>query len=168
MSEELEVNKVEDLTNEALCQAYEALIAPFPPEAYSVDSSRGFDLTSLKAQYVVERLNEVFGLGNWNLEGSYEHVENGVLFHGSLIAAVNLRKLEVQNVGYAALKKNMGDVYKGARTDCLSKCASWLGLGNDIYKGKVNPDDIKKASKSKPNKTKTTKTETKTASSRFR
>lgn len=42
-------------------EQWEALHAPFPPEALSNDSSRGFDLTSIRAAYVIERLNEVFG-----------------------------------------------------------------------------------------------------------
>ena len=40
----------------------QALWSPFPPEALSKDTSRGFELTSIKAAYVIERLNEVFGL----------------------------------------------------------------------------------------------------------
>jgi hypothetical protein len=28
-----------------------------------------------------------------------------------------------------------GDAYKGACTDALSKCASYLGIGMDVYKG---------------------------------
>ena len=39
----------------------EALRAPFPAEALSADTSRGFELTSIKAAYVIERLNDVFG-----------------------------------------------------------------------------------------------------------
>jgi hypothetical protein len=39
----------------------QAIKAPFPPEALSADTSRGFELTSTKAAFVVERLNEVFG-----------------------------------------------------------------------------------------------------------
>ena len=39
----------------------QALKAPFPPEALSSDTSRGFELTSIKAAFVLERLNEVFG-----------------------------------------------------------------------------------------------------------
>ena len=40
----------------------QGLKARFPAEALSADTSRGFELTSIKAAYVVERLNEVFGL----------------------------------------------------------------------------------------------------------
>lgn len=37
------------------------LKAPFPPEALTADTSRGFELTSIKAAYVIERLNDAFG-----------------------------------------------------------------------------------------------------------
>lgn len=134
-------------------EAYQELKADFPPEAYSVDDSRGFELTSLKAQYMVERLNEVFGLGGWDLTGNYQETENGVLFFGALLARVGDQGVEVQNVGYAAAKRNLGDAYKSSRTDCLSKCASWLGLGNEMYKGNVKPPG-KSAAKSSRSKTK--------------
>ncbi|HUW12782.1 MAG TPA: hypothetical protein VM537_23850 [Anaerolineae bacterium] len=38
------------------------LKASFPASAVSKDTSRGFELTSIKAAYIVERLNDVFGL----------------------------------------------------------------------------------------------------------
>ena len=40
----------------------QGLRAPFPAEALSADTSRGFELTPIKKAYLVERLNEVFGL----------------------------------------------------------------------------------------------------------
>ena len=39
----------------------QAIKAPFPGEALSSDTSRGFELTSIRAAYVIERLNTVFG-----------------------------------------------------------------------------------------------------------
>ena len=39
----------------------QAIKAPFPPEALSSDTSRGFELTSIKAAFVIERLNDVLG-----------------------------------------------------------------------------------------------------------
>jgi hypothetical protein len=44
--------------NEDQMQAIQAL---FPPEAPSADTSRGFELTSIKAAFVIERLNQVLG-----------------------------------------------------------------------------------------------------------
>ena len=39
----------------------QAIKAPFPQEALSRDTSRGFELTSIRAAYVIERLNDVYG-----------------------------------------------------------------------------------------------------------
>jgi len=50
----------------------------FPEEARSVDDGRGFELTGIKNPYVIERLNEVFGLcgTGWSFEiGPIEDVD---------------------------------------------------------------------------------------------
>ena len=150
----------------------------FPSEAYSSDMSRGFALTSLKAQYIIERLNETVGFNNWRLDGDYKEIEDketgdfqGVLFQGKLVLflteyykdgdANNVH--QVPTVGYHEAftvdKKSgnkkyklYGDVYKSARTDALSKAASYLGIGNDMFKGKVSTTGEVKTSKSSPTK----------------
>jgi hypothetical protein len=125
---------------------YEQLTAEFAPEALSVDSSRGFELTSIKAQYVRERLNEVFGFMNWTFDGEYKEVEtDGVLFFGTLTVKYGDEMNSINAVGYAPKKKNVGDMYKSANTDCLSKAASNLGVGNSVYKGLVSAESVKKA-----------------------
>jgi len=58
----------------------QALKAPFPAEALSKDTSRGFELTSIKAAFVIERLNEVFGpcgIGWRYVHGPFEVFGNG-------------------------------------------------------------------------------------------
>jgi hypothetical protein len=59
-----------------------ALRAPFPPEALSTHTSRGFELTSIKAAYVIERLNEVFstcGIGWRYAHAPFEFLDGEVL-----------------------------------------------------------------------------------------
>lgn len=132
-------------------EKYQELIAPFPEEALSTDSSRGFDLTSVKAQYVKERLNEVFGVFNWRMEGEYEEKEDGgVLFIGALhlflqddIKDPNTAYHKIPAVGFSGKKKLLGDAYKSAQTDALSKACSNLGIANDVFKGKVTPPSKK-------------------------
>ena len=65
-------------------ELYKKLSADFPAEAYKANYERSVVLTSLKAQYVVERLNEVFGIGYWIVKGEWQEVEDGVMFFGSL------------------------------------------------------------------------------------
>ncbi|MEE8598013.1 MAG: Rad52/Rad22 family DNA repair protein [Dehalococcoidales bacterium] len=119
---------------------YMKLIKSFPDEAMTTDNSRGFPLTSIKAQCVVERLNQVFGFDGWELEGEYETTKDGVLFFGKLeVEASGEGRHHHSGIGYSKNKKVEGDAYKSARTDCLSKCASWFGVGNEVFKGNVTP-----------------------------
>lgn len=123
-----------------LKQIYEDLKAPFPPEAYSTDSSRGFNLTSLKAQYAIERLNDVLGINGWDLKGQFVPTEKGILYMGSLSILNEKEPIHsVEAIGYADNKKNIGDTYKSARTDALSKASSYFGLGNEMFKGNIQP-----------------------------
>lgn len=126
---------------------------PFPKNAMSTDSSRGFDLTSIKPQFIVERLNDVFGLFGWEFTPEYEVSERSVLCHGTLkvtkiesgnktprIEGVNYNDTRtVKQTGGSIIRKSLPDAYKSASTDSLSKCASWLCIGNDVFKGDVDP-----------------------------
>lgn len=145
-----EETKIQTLEKRERFQSkYKELLKPFPNEAYSVDSSRGFNLTSIKAQYVVERLNEVMGVDGWELVGNFEKEGNGVLFIGKLVLNDGFAGHSQLAVGYSDQKKNIGDAYKGAMTDALSKAASKFGLGNEVFKGNVAPP-AKGSSSSKP------------------
>lgn len=124
-------------------ELYEQLKKPFPKEAYQVDNSRGFALTSIKAQYVVERLNDVLGVEGWSVEGEFEETSEGVLFIGELSVRVEIgdttERIKRSGVGYATIKKgHVGDAYKGAMTDLISKTSSHLGVGNEVFKGNVD------------------------------
>jgi len=118
----------------------------FPQEALSADTSRGFQLTSIKAAYVIERLNEVFGLcgDGWKYEFSkFKEPENS---EGEIGVKVSLwyKKLDgewSEPLSYVGGKKivkgNFTDARKSAITDGITKIASMLGIGHNIFKGKV-------------------------------
>jgi len=116
------------------------LRADFPPEAYSVHESKSF-LSTLKAMYVVERLNDVFGICKWDIE--HEIVEDSqdyVSIKGRLVLKEYDIKTPTQYGGHKKTGKNTepADGYKSAVTDLLSKCASYLEIGIDLFKGLVN------------------------------
>lgn len=145
MSEENTVN-TKDLEINAgksrFAEIYMELSKPFPADALSTDSSRGFDLTSVKAQYVVERLNEVLiagQRGGWEFVGDFEKVDGGIIYHGKLVINDGYRGSSQVAVGFSTIKKHVGDAYKGAMTDSLSKAASKFGIANDVFKGIVTP-----------------------------
>jgi len=158
----------------------QALKAPFPSEALSRDTSRGFELTSIKAAQapaVIKRLNDVFGpcgVGWRYVHSPFEelHTDNG---RAEIVTEVTLQyRFPATNdcVGcdqvvwdaqvndwafrngssnhdwsepiFACGGKSLGkggavftDARKSAVTDGLTKAASMIGVGHQVFKGLV-------------------------------
>ncbi len=113
----------------------------FPDKAYSQHPTKTF-LTTLKAMYVTERLNDVFGLGRWSIKHKViERTEDYVLIRGKFISLDYDVVIPSQYGGHKTSGKNteIADGYKSAITDCISKIASYLEIGIDMFKGEVNP-----------------------------
>ncbi len=113
---------------------------PFPKEAIKQHPTKTF-LSTIKAIYIAERLNDVFGIGGWNL--THEIVkddEDYVTVCGSLEIKQYGFSTPAQYGGHKKTGTNTepADGYKSAVTDCLSKCASYLEIGIDVFKGLVN------------------------------
>ena len=129
----------------------ELILKPFPTEALS-SYGGAKKLTSIKAQYIVERLNDVFGVGQWMANYVTEFrgevmtpSAEGEKSIYSVIMACHLSAPGIETVthfGGASLKKgqDLNDIYKSAATDALTKCASQIGIGNDVFKGLVQVD----------------------------
>ena len=120
---------------------------PLPPEAISAHPTRP-GMSTIKGIFVTERLNEVFGVGEWM-------VKTELLAPISVITkttssgrerteytALSKTILQIQSVGIyyeciaSSTNDDMGDAAKGATTDAITKIASWIGIGIDVYKGK--------------------------------
>jgi hypothetical protein len=120
---------------------------PLPPEAISAHPTRS-GMSTIKGIFVTERLNEVFNVGEWM-------VKTELLAPISVITkttssgrerteytALSKTILEVPSVGIyyeciaSSTNDDMGDAAKGATTDAITKIASWIGIGIDIYKNK--------------------------------
>ena len=109
----------------------EKLQAPLPPQAVSPNTDRP-GLSTIKVIYVVERLNEVFGLNGWHMAN--EVVEKGAMVVVKSTLTIDDYGIRIEQYGGNA-NSDRGDAYKGACTDALSKCASYIGIGMDVYKG---------------------------------
>lgn len=125
-----------------MSELYKKLTAEFPSEALSKDTSRGFELTSVKAQYLVERMNEVFGPEGWRADYVViKENEQGIVMKCVVIANANNGDTAIQRSGFGgaefSAKKSLSDIYKSAMTDSLSKTLSHIGVANDVFKGKV-------------------------------
>lgn len=121
----------------------ELLESPLPNQAISTHPTKNY-LSTIKPIYISERLNEVFGLGGWyttqkmidriELKENVFHVVLEVVLH---IPSINA---EFTNFGGNDNGKDLGDAYKGAVSDAISKiCATHLHIGLDVYKGERKP-----------------------------
>lgn len=125
------------------------LLEKFDKKAYGSDSSRGFKLATLDAYYVIERLNNVFGLCGigWGLDikewilGKKELVvlaELWFIIDGEkhIISCEGGKHIVTTKTGHTCV----ADAYKSARTNAICKGASFLGIGLDVYKGEYKDD----------------------------
>lgn len=148
------------LTDEQLKQ----LKAPFPDDAITEDISRGFQLHSVKAAYIIERLNDVFGVCGvgWRyvhspvettgkevttevaLQYSYGDARCGPIYWDGEINcwAILDTPTNWSEPVFAHGGKSKGggsapltDAKKSAVTDGLTKAASMLGIAHHVFKG---------------------------------
>lgn len=122
----------------------EALSKELPLEALQPIPGKPY-LTSIKGIYVTERFNEVFGVGGWRVKVEFvERKEDAVVV--KVIFEVPEKNIYYECYG-GNNNKDLGDAYKGATTDALTKIGSYLGVGLEVFKGKVNlisNDDLKR------------------------
>lgn len=110
------------------------LVRPLPAEAVTPHPTKTY-LSSIKSIYVTERLNEVFGVGSWRV--AVEKVDQA---NKMVVVKVRLT-IPAYGIDYECYGGNdnadLGDAYKGATTDALTKIASWLGIGQEVFKGEA-------------------------------
>lgn len=117
------------------------LTRPLPAEAVRPHPTKTY-LSSIRSIYVTERLNEVFGVGSWQVK--VEKIDQN---NKMVVVKVRLT-IPAYDIDYECYGGNdnvdLGDAYKGATTDAITKIASWLGIGQEVY--------MNKDGKSKPHK----------------
>lgn len=121
----------------------EALRMPLPKEAVKQHPTKTF-LSSIKAIYVTERLNDVFGVGSWQIKVNHVtttdksmvvvKVEFSIPEYGIYFECYGGN----DNGGENSRNFDLGDAYKGATTDALTKIGSYLEIGIDVFKGLGN------------------------------
>lgn len=102
-------------------------------------------LTSIKIMYVIERLNNVFGVGEWVLEWGEHQFSNQdeIIIQGF----IKIPKYDFQTPatfgsarqtfykGTETPIQSIGDLGKSAVSALISKSASFLEVGIDVFKG---------------------------------
>jgi hypothetical protein len=139
----METKKITDTMREALRK-------PLPKEAIKQHPTKTF-LSTIKAIYVVERLNDVFGVGEWTISNEVISANDKWIVVKSVFT-VNGYNIRIEQFG-GNDNADPGDAYKGAATDALTKIGSYLEIGIEVFKGLAD----------KAKSETTTKTETTTA-----
>lgn len=108
------------------------LRAPLPKGAVKPHPTKIF-LSTIKAIYVIERLNEVFGVGSWKLKNEVINGSNKMVIIKAILYIPEYG-IELESYGGNDNADN-GDAYKGASTDAFTKICSFLEIGIDVFKG---------------------------------
>ena len=127
---------VEEILNRPLPQA---ALKPMPHKQ---------GMTAISPIYVTDRMNEAFGLGGWQFEPEViSDTEKMVIVRGVLtIPAITARSVQCGGND----TRDRGDAYKGAATDALTKCCSYLGVGAHVWR-KDEPSESEAAAKPSKN-----------------
>jgi hypothetical protein len=125
-------------------EVIKALYAPLPDDAIKPHPTKTY-LSTIKAIYVVERFNQVFGLGNWRINNEVVAVvENPdkdskagatIIVKSTFTGTLGGKEIVIPDIFGGNDNADRGDAYKGACTDALTKIGSYLGVGMDVYKG---------------------------------
>ena len=111
------------------------------------------NMTVIHPMAVIDRLNEVFGVGAWRFS-TYEldctkevqKTRSGdrTVYMSSVHGTLSVPEYNIHIEQYGgSTNDDKGDALKGGATDALTKIASYLGIGASIYKGMGNGSDAK-------------------------
>lgn len=108
-----------------------ALREPLPAEAKKKHPTKAY-LTTINSIYVTERLNDVFGIGSWQIKSELQELRD------KMIVVKTTLRIPEYGIEYECYGGNdnadLGDAYKGAVTDAITKIGSWLGIGAEVWK----------------------------------
>jgi hypothetical protein len=111
-------------------------------------------MTAITPIYVTDRMNEAFGLGGWQFEPEVINDSDKMVVVRGVLTIPSINARIVQFGGND--NRDRGDAYKGAATDALTKCCSYLGVGAHVWRNN-QPSEVQSAlltpakPRSKPN-----------------
>ena len=109
-----------------------------------MQKGRGPELTTIQAGYITMMLNYVVGIGGWAFERSEVRiVEDHKTVEVTLFIA-NEKGTVASHTAFGGSRNPGPDGFKSAVTDGLTKAASYFGLGEEVFCGKVTAADLAK------------------------
>lgn len=111
------------------------LAEPFDPEevrfrAGKVSGNRALALAYIDARLVMDRLDEVVGIGNW--QDSYSVLPSGEV-QCQLSVRIDGEWITKEDVGGQSEQPDEGDRFKAAFSDALKRAAVKFGVGRYLY-----------------------------------
>jgi len=108
-------------------------------------------MSAIHPMAIIDRLNEVFGIGGWNFTTEFISCEEKTqvtrkgtpeestrqIYISAVKGQLKIGDLIIEQFG-GSTNDDKGDALKGGATDSLTKIASYLGVGAEIYKGHGN------------------------------
>jgi hypothetical protein len=147
------------MTPEAKKKLYQQLAQPFPEEAIERTDGRqtgkGYSTTGIKAQFIINRLNETLGIGGWRTHRTiavkeiatnsgrkaYEAVCDLVLELGEWTDGAFVPFAEaLADGGHVSVSE--ADARKGSFSNALKKAAAAFGAGWQAYAGTIDDDNV--------------------------
>ena len=104
-------------------------------------------MTAITPIYVTDRMNEAFGLGGWQFEPEVVNDSDKMVIVRGVLTVSSINARIVQFGGNE--NKDRGDAYKGAATDALTKCCSYLGVGSHVWRNN-EPSEVESPAPAKP------------------
>jgi hypothetical protein len=142
---------------------YKELSKPLDEKAIQrskgIDTKKGYDTTGYGYQFIVNRFNEVLGIGGWNwsfeeierAEGTYKSGIKFISITGKATITLKLPEGEISHSEYGGHQSsNLTDALKGASTNALKKTAAFFGVGKDAFEGSIDEDNQKQPEIKKP------------------
>lgn len=147
---QLEFNPMPENSEALPPELQSKLKEPLPAAAIKPHPTKD-NLSSIQPAFVIERMNDVFGIGGyrevyrevsvnlkektWNKGKQNERTVSLTVatVHGTL--TIPKYGIHLENFG-GCEQEDPGDALKGACTDAFTKMCSHLGIGLDVYKGK--------------------------------
>jgi len=114
------------------------LSQPVPEEYLEKYMEDEIEFTGYKAQYAINLLNEVLGLGTWYAVFELKNIQaigRAWMAHGKVSVYLNTPNEQMflaDGVG-GSYAKRIENALKGAKTSAFKNACRYLGIGNELY-----------------------------------
>ena len=118
-------------------ELYKKVSKPIAKEYLVTYNEDGKEFIGYHAQYAIDLLNEVIGLGKWHTVMDIKKEE--FIGKGWAVAGMVTILIEYKNKEFAvnglggSYAKNIANAYKGFKTSAFKNACRYLGIGKELY-----------------------------------